>query len=87
MPMDRSKYPDNWEEMARRIKNRAKWRCEQCKLVHNPNSASTTLTVHHKDGDPSNCADDNLIALCAPCHLRAQRTTHLYEARQTKLEF
>jgi hypothetical protein len=31
MPMDRSKYPDNWEEISARIRHeRAKDECEQC---------------------------------------------------------
>ncbi|MEL7315571.1 MAG: HNH endonuclease [Cyanobacteria bacterium J06559_3] len=30
MPMDRSLYPSNWEEIAWNTKNAAEWRCEQC---------------------------------------------------------
>lgn len=31
MPMDRSKYPDNWEEISSRIRHeRAQDRCEEC---------------------------------------------------------
>lgn len=28
MPFDRSKYPDDWEAISLRIKERAGWRCE-----------------------------------------------------------
>lgn len=35
-------------------------------------NAKYILTVHHKDRDPTNNSDDNLIALCAPCHLRKE---------------
>jgi 5-methylcytosine-specific restriction endonuclease McrA len=31
------------------------------------------LTVHHRDGDPTNNARENLVALCQRCHLRADR--------------
>ena len=31
------------------------------------------LTVHHIDGNPSNCDRSNLIALCQRCHLAADR--------------
>jgi len=34
MPMDRSKYPANWDEIARSIKERAGWRCAACGLEH-----------------------------------------------------
>lgn len=64
-------YPDNWHWIAMRIKNRAGWCCEHC---GHPDESETghTLTVHHIDGDKSNCADDNLVALCQRCHLHIQ---------------
>jgi 5-methylcytosine-specific restriction endonuclease McrA len=31
------------------------------------------LTVHHRDGDPTNNRRDNLVALCQRCHLAADR--------------
>jgi 5-methylcytosine-specific restriction endonuclease McrA len=30
MPMDRSKYPSDWDTIARSIKNRAEWTCQEC---------------------------------------------------------
>ncbi|NEZ66255.1 HNH endonuclease [Leptolyngbyaceae cyanobacterium CCMR0082] len=30
MPMDRSLYPDDWDEIALNIKNEAKWVCDDC---------------------------------------------------------
>ena len=30
MPMDRSRYPDDWEAIAFDIKSKAQWRCENC---------------------------------------------------------
>ncbi len=30
MPMDRSLYPSNWEEIARQIKDEAGWKCQEC---------------------------------------------------------
>jgi 5-methylcytosine-specific restriction endonuclease McrA len=30
MPMDRSRYPDNWEEIALEVKGRADWECADC---------------------------------------------------------
>lgn len=30
MPMDRSRYPANWDEIARKIKDKANWQCQEC---------------------------------------------------------
>ncbi len=30
MPMDRSLYPDNWDELALAIKTEANWCCTEC---------------------------------------------------------
>lgn len=30
MPMDRSRYPQNWPEIAHQIKEAANWHCEDC---------------------------------------------------------
>lgn len=64
-------YPPNWPEIAQRVKARAGWCCEHCGHPHDPASGHT-LTVHHLDGNPANCADDNLVALCQRCHLHVQ---------------
>lgn len=68
-----SKYPDNWSEIAKRIKNAAKWKCERCDHPHDTESWHI-LTVHHLDGNKSNCEDWNLAALCQRCHLQIQQT-------------
>ena len=64
-------YPEDWAEIANRIKCQANWKCERCK---HPNEKSTghVLTVHHMDGDKTNCSDWNLAALCQRCHLSIQ---------------
>lgn len=30
MPMDRSRYPENWEAISLAIRERASWKCEWC---------------------------------------------------------
>lgn len=30
MPMDRRRYPDDWEAIALQIKSKARWKCESC---------------------------------------------------------
>jgi hypothetical protein len=64
-------YPANWEDIAFEIKDRARWRCVRC--GHPSDRASGyMLTVHHLDGDKSNCRWWNLPALCQRCHLSIQ---------------
>jgi len=69
--MTRNKYPENWKEIARKVKEKNNWKCERCGHKHDP-SNGYTLTVHHLDGNPRNCADWNLACLCQKCHLSVQ---------------
>lgn len=66
-----NEYPNDWKEIATRIKDAAEWECERCEWPHDPPTAHT-LTVHHLDGDKANCEDWNLAALCQRCHLSIQ---------------
>lgn len=87
MPMDRKRYPKNWDEIARQVKEEADWQCQDCKryclkpgeakhVIFTDDSslrAKLTLTVHHQDFCPENNERSNLIALCSGCHLRRHR--------------
>jgi hypothetical protein len=67
----RGEYPDNWDEIATRVKDQAGWRCIRC--GHDDDAAAGyCLTTHHLDLNKSNCAWWNLAALCQRCHLRIQ---------------
>jgi 5-methylcytosine-specific restriction endonuclease McrA len=79
--MDKKRYPKDWDAIALKIKISAEWKCQRCgKQCLRPSDDSTkltrsewgkaTLTVHHIDLTPENRANENLIALCAPCHLK-----------------
>ena len=75
MPMDRKKYPADWDKIATELKNRVGWQCEdcgkQCRKPGEPFSThKETLTVAHINHVEHDCRDINLVALCAPCHLR-----------------
>lgn len=67
----RGKYPANWQEIARAVKDAAGWRCVRCAKPHT-RVGWHILTVHHLDGDKSNCRWWNLVALCQRCHLHIQ---------------
>ena len=64
-------YPNNWGEIAKDVKDEAGWKCIRCEHVHEP-EAGYTLTVHHLDLNPANCAWWNIPALCQRCHLIIQ---------------
>lgn len=88
MPMERWRYPANWREIARRVKDEANWTCENCgKACRKPNEPfdthKRTLTVAHLNHIPEDCRRENLRALCAPCHLRYDATHHA-ETRKAK---
>jgi len=71
-------YPDDWDEIALRIKRRHSWKCERCGHQHEPESGYT-LTVHHLVPDKSLCEAWNLAALCQRCHLSIQAHVKMYQ--------
>jgi transcription elongation factor Elf1 len=66
-------YPPHWRAIAQDVKAAAGWRCIRCNHANDLKSGHV-LTVHHADGNKSNCAWWNLLALCQRCHLRFQAT-------------
>ena len=89
MPMIRELYPGNWEEIAFKKKESVGWKCEECgKQCRRPgepfDTHQRTLTVSHQDHNPMNCADENLKALCAPCHLKYDAKHHAETRRRNK---
>lgn len=67
----RGEYPGDWAEIAASVKEAAGWKCARCGHPHDRPSGHV-LTVHHADGDKSNCLWWNLLPLCQRCHLRIQ---------------
>ena len=64
-------YPPDWPEIADRVRAEAGGKCIRCGHDHDP-KAGYALTVHHFDGNKSNCEWWNLMALCQRCHLKIQ---------------
>ena len=75
---DVGEYPWNWDRIAHRVKRFWGWRCERCGHPNAP-AVGRTLTVHHLDGDKSNCRPWNLAALCQVCHLQIQAKVAWYQ--------
>lgn len=73
-----NKYPENWPEIAKQVKDEAGWRCERCNHPHDPESGYC-LTVHHLVPDKSLCERWNLVALCQRCHLKIQAKVDMFQ--------
>ena len=120
MPIDRSKYPKDWEKISLAIREKSNWTCQVCgKPCRKPGVVWTdfvmellnagglhdwygltcdedengepierpqrfTLTVAHLDHNPQNSADENLKAMCAPCHLEYDQEQHRISASGAK---
>lgn len=81
MPMERERYPANWEEIALAKKNSVGWRCEVCGMqCRRPgekfDTHKRTLTVAHLNHTPEDCRPENLMAMCAGCHLKYDARHH-----------
>lgn len=90
MPMRKELYPKNWKEIAFQIKEKANWKCNQCgKQCRKPgepfDTHKRTLTVSHLNHIPQDIREENLKAMCAPCHLRYDAKHHA-ESRLAKRE-
>jgi len=96
MPLDYSKYPDNWSEIRVEILARAGNRCEgspkypNCRAEsgkpHPVTGSHVVLTVAHLDHDPSNNDPSNLRAWCQRCHLTYDAKLHARHAHRTRAE-
>lgn len=89
MPMERERYPDDWERIARNVKEKAGWCCQncgrQCRKPGEPfDTHKRTLTVAHLNHIPEDVSEGNLMALCAPCHLRYDAKHHAETRRRRK---
>ena len=85
LPMDRSKYPVNWDEIALGVKEAAGWKCEKCGMAHmSDGTMGSCLTVHHPNCDPGNSEAD-LTALCARCHLKFEAILRKYGNNKNQL--
>ncbi len=79
-PENKARYPKNWPQISRSIRDRAGNRCEfleggiRCRAVngepHPITGSRVVLTVAHLDHQPENCDPANLLAGCQRCHNR-----------------
>lgn len=93
--MDYQRYPDNWGDIARSIKETAGWRCQKCNqqclrpgedISHLSRRERTvrTLNVHHANRTPEDNRAENLIAVCTICGSVAKKLKcTMYEELET----
>lgn len=46
--------------------------CADCDVLIGRRKGARRANVHHIDGDKKNCARENLIGLCVPCHMKRE---------------
>ncbi|QCS48126.1 HNH endonuclease (plasmid) [Picosynechococcus sp. PCC 11901] len=75
----KNRYPENWPDIALKVKQAARWRCQECGLkciepgqktkgLSRSEIAKHRLAVHHQNYKPEDNRPENLIALCSACH-------------------
>lgn len=89
MPMDRKRYPKNWDEIAFKVKDAADWKCQICGIqCYRPGEKVSDhgriLTVMHLNHTPEDCRPENLLAGCARCHLKYDARHHAETRRKRK---
>jgi hypothetical protein len=99
-PENRDRYPADWPEISKAVKERAAWRCEclgecgrdgckgGCPNVHGGKAYGTgstvVLTAAHLDHTPENCDLANLRAFCQGCHLHYDADHHAQTRQATR---
>ncbi len=60
-------YTDDWHNIRKQIYERDNWICQECNVrCHN----NVKIQCHHIDYDTYNNNLENLITLCASCHMK-----------------
>ena len=91
MPMDRKRYPKEWKLISKSIKDAVGWKCQKCgKQCRRPgepfDTHKRTLTVAHLNHIPEDVRPENLMAMCAPCHLRYDAKHHAETRKKRRTE-
>lgn len=70
-------YPRNFSDISRRVRERANWRCEECRRDFSPEHWRRYLHAHHLNGDRRDNVPANLRSLCIVCHADQPLHHHL----------
>ena len=87
MAIDQRYHPE-WDSVSRYVRELFNFYCARCgKDCRNSKNAESVLQVHHIDENPGNNNLENLIPLCATCHLKIEKEARLHAPyNETQLE-
>ncbi len=74
-PGGRDGYTRDWPVVARKEKEKAGWKCLDCRKDFSHNKQH--LHVHHKNGVKSHNVSDNLEVVCHSCHAKKPGHGHM----------
>ena len=73
------RYHPEWETISRYIRELFNYYCARCgTYCRNKKDNKIVLQVHHIDENPENNDLENLIPLCASCHLKIEGEARLH---------
>ena len=83
-----ARYHSEWETVSRYVRELFNYYCAKCSNdCRKSKMAQMVLQVHHIDENPSNNVLENLIPLCASCHLKIEGEARLHAPyREQQLE-
>ena len=83
-----SRYHPDWQTLSRYVRELFNYHCSRCaKDCREATNSQMVLQVHHIDENPANNTLENLITLCASCHLKIEGEARLHAPhRETQLE-
>ncbi len=88
MPIDHRYHPE-WVTVSKYVRELFDFYCARCdKDCRNSTNAASVLQVHHIEENRGNNDWENLIPLCAACHLKIEKEARLhapYNAIQLEL--
>jgi len=73
-----------YQELVRRLKEKAHWTCDRCGYYPPTPSDRINILAHHLDGNELNHSSRNLAVLCNECHHYI--TYHLLEVANLKVK-
>ena len=87
MAIDQRYHPE-WDTVSRYVRELFDFYSAKCgKDCRNSKNSKSVLQVHHIDENPGNNDLENLIPLCATCHLKIEKEARLHAPHnETQLE-
>ena len=79
------RYHQEWNTISRYVRELFNYYCSRCSQdCRNTTNPEMVLQVHHIDENPGNNTLENLIPLCASCHLKIEREARIHAPNHEK---